>query len=502
MTNPAPLDIIATINLHLLEVEHLRALHAKGATLFRINGAHVVPERVGAYVAKIREAVGTRARILLDLPGNKVRIANLPSPIALVAGEEFRLSASQLNFPEFLERLAVGDRILANDCRYTFTVTTRDAETVGLTSATDGVLLNNKGIHLVGKALNFPILMPRDEALMAAAIRGGVDVLGLSFVRTAEDVQGIRARLGDAAIQLLVKIETLDAVTNLDAILAHGGDDYLIDRGDLSYEVGLEKIDWYQKSILRRIKQRGKRTFLATQFLTSMLDSRIPSVSEAAALADALECGVDGLQFSEETAIGKYPFDVLDFVQRVLTSCKGSRRYRRHRFAPVLWLTGRSGAGKSTIAERCRCLLEAEGLRVCVVDGDEFRHFFGNSVGYTKDDRELNQKNLAFAAFQASKIFDVVIVSSLSPSRVLREFARERIERFHEIYIECPVEVCRQRDPKGHYKRAAEGQLPDFLSKADDYEVPSQPELTLHTGVLALDICAKSLLEYLDRVTA
>lgn len=489
------LDIIVTLNHHLLSKEILQSFIEHGATFFRINGSHVLPEDVPQYTKAIKNAVGNKIKILLDLPGNKIRTNNILQPIVLKAGEEFDLRADQFNYAGFINFLKPGDQILANDSRYLFTVKQISDGIATFISKTDGLLLGNKGVHLSRPYPDLPILFERDKQLVEQAKNHGVTHLGVSFVRTADDIKTVREKAGKN-LGLIVKIETAKAIENLDHIL-NEAEEFLVDRGDLSCDVGLETIERYQKQILHRAKQKGKKIFFATQFLTSMVESETPLIAEASSLADAFNCGVHGIQLSEETAIGKNPFAVLKFVNRVYRHRRPLLKWGNYSLAPVLWMTGPSGAGKTTIATQLYDKIEQFGYHVCLIDGDEYRKFFGDSLGYTEQDRILNQKSISFTAYESAKSFDVVIVASLSPYAKMRSFARERISNFHEIYLKCSLETCKKRDPKELYKKSARGEVKNFLDEVNNYEVPENPELVINTESTDKQDCLNKILEYL-----
>ena len=477
-------QVIATLNRHLLEPSMLKELADNGATIFRINGSHALPGELRRYADAIRKATGDRVKILVDLPGNKIRTAVLPLPLALKAGKTIELVANQFNYPGFLGQLVPGDVLLANDSLYKFRVESASAEKAVLLSFNDGQLTSNKGVHLTGKHPPMPFFFERDHELIRHAKECKLDYLGLSFVRDAKDVQeGLDAAQG-STLRLIVKVETAPAVKNLDEILDKA-DEFLVDRGDLSCDVGIENVDLCQKLILRRAKKRGKKVYFATQFLHSMLVNNVPLIAEACGLSDAIRCGVDGVQLSEETAVGKYPVEVLKTVQRMHAAAASKfRPALRGSTAPVLWLTGRSASGKSTLTRLLASNLEGLGYRVCVVDGDDFRAFWNNDIGYSKEDRLRNLRDITFTAYQAANSFDLVIVSSLSPYVALRDFAREKIANFHEIFIECSSATCEKRDPEGHYKKAASGEHKNFIGVTEEYEVPVKPELVVDTDRL------------------
>lgn len=489
-------EVIATVNTHLLNPRSLKGLAANGATILRINGSHAKPAEVGYYAKAIRRTLGRRVRILMDLPGNKIRSSDLSRPIVLAAGKTFELRPEHLNYPKFLSHLEKGDVLLANDSLFRFEVVSASEKKAVLLSHSEGQLTSNKGIHLTGKHPPMPFLFQRDRDLIREAARHGIDTLGLSFVRDGADVREARAASKGAPFSFIVKVETAAAVRNLDEVLA-SADEFLVDRGDLSCDVGIEHVERYQKQILRRGRALGKRVYFATQFLHSMVKNNVPLIAEACGLSDAVVSGVAGVQMSEETAVGAHPLEVLRTVRKMRLAARPQLRFmNKGAGAPVLWLTGPSGGGKTTLTRALERELTDLGYRIGVVDGDEFRAFWGNDSGYTKEDRFKNQRNMIFTAFQASKSFDLVIVSSLSPYREMRDLARAKLADFHEIFIECSLAACRKRDPKGHYAKASAGGHKNFVGVTQEYEKPKRPELTVNTERLDKAAGLRKLLDY------
>lgn len=491
-------QVIATLNTHLLNKETLQGLQAAGATIFRINGSHIQPSELEIYSRAVRGALGSGVKLLVDLPGNKIRTGILSQPIILKSGGSFEIYASQFNYTKFLSHLSVGDVLLANDSLFKFRVESVNPEKATLFSFTDGELKSNKGVHLIGKEIDLPFLFDRDQQLIDSAIKNDFDYIGYSFVRTAEDVNQANLKLNGTKLKPIIKVETAPAIKNLDAILDRA-DHFLVDRGDLSCDVGIHKIDDFQKMILRAGKAKGKKIYFATQFFHSMLENPVPLIAEVCGFSDAYSNGVDGIQLSEETAVGKHPKAILDLILKIRKSISESVRARltKKDFAQVLWLTGPSGSGKSTISAALISELKKNGLNVAFIDGDEFREFFGNELSYSKEDRIRNQKSIIFSAAQAAKVFDVVVVASLSPFREIREFARGKMKNFHEIFVDCPIDECRKRDPKGHYARMSAGANENFVGLNSDYEQPLRPELRLESAKLSVGESKDLILRYL-----
>jgi len=167
--------------------------------------------------------------------------------------------------------------------------------------------------------------------------------------------------------------------------------------------------------------------------------------------------------------------------------------------ARCLWLTGLSGAGKSTLAQLLVARLRAQGLQACPVDGDALRKGLSCDLGFSDADRS---ENIRRAAELARLLVDQgiwVVVSLISPFRADRALARARFVpgEFIEVYVDAPLSVCEQRDPKGLYARARRGQLPGMTGIDSVYEAPEQPELHLHTELELPDLCLQRILDSL-----
>lgn len=163
----------------------------------------------------------------------------------------------------------------------------------------------------------------------------------------------------------------------------------------------------------------------------------------------------------------------------------------------VLWFTGLSGSGKSTISEKLFELMSDEGYEVEHLDGDAVRNIFPKT-GFSKEDRNAHIKRIGYLAsrLQAHKIF--VIASFVSPYRESRDFVRNLCEDFTEIYISTPYEECERRDVKGLYERARKGEIRQFTGLDDPYEAPLKPELEIDTTHISLDEAVQKVIDYLN----
>ena len=262
--------IIATVGPSLLYKVPLASVHHPD-NIYRINGAHGSIDEICGHVREIRKQV-KGAAVLIDLPGNKIRTANLKQPIELKKDVPFTLVNDQTNYPGFYSHLKKGDTVWANDSTYKFTVMRCAKNAIEFMSHSDGPLLNNKGLHVRGIHGTIPFLFDKDKALIELADKEAIDYIGLSFVRNTNDIIAVKKLLTGATC-LISKVETLSAVENLNAILAEV-DFILIDRGNLSAEIGIEKIPSYQRHILEKTLFFNKKAFVAPRSLKTWKRSR------------------------------------------------------------------------------------------------------------------------------------------------------------------------------------------------------------------------------------
>jgi adenylylsulfate kinase len=165
----------------------------------------------------------------------------------------------------------------------------------------------------------------------------------------------------------------------------------------------------------------------------------------------------------------------------------------------LLWFTGLSGSGKSTLAHRVETALFERGCRTYVLDGDNIRHGLNKDLGFSPQDREENIRRIGEVAKLFVDAGVIVMTAFISPYRADRDKARAiNGDSFIEIYVKCPLEVCEQRDPKGLYKKARAGQIPEFTGISAPYEEPLQPELVIDTAELNLDESAAKVIQYLE----
>jgi len=164
----------------------------------------------------------------------------------------------------------------------------------------------------------------------------------------------------------------------------------------------------------------------------------------------------------------------------------------------TLWFTGLSGSGKTTLAKLVEQELIERGLKVERLDGDIVRQSLTRDLGFSKEDRNKNIERVTFVAKLLTRNDVAVLCSFISPYRERRAKSRQEIGEFIEVHVECPVDVCAQRDVKGLYTKAFAGEIENFTSVSDPYEEPENPEIVCHTAQETPDESAAKIIAYLE----
>jgi adenylyl-sulfate kinase len=167
----------------------------------------------------------------------------------------------------------------------------------------------------------------------------------------------------------------------------------------------------------------------------------------------------------------------------------------------ILWFTGLSGAGKSTLSERVGRALGERGVAVEILDGDEVRENLSKGLSFSKEDRDVNVRRIAFVANLLAKHGVVAITAAISPYRAIRDEARAKARApFVEVFVDAPLAVVEARDVKGLYKKARAGEIPAFTGVSDPYEPPFAPEVVVKTGEESIEQSAAKVLAHLAAI--
>jgi pyruvate kinase len=348
----------------------IRAFVQAGMAVARINfshGDHEDHARRIALVRRLAEEMDRAVAIMADLQGPKLRVGLLPAEgVVLVEGERVVLTDQSsvtgpatipLPHPEVIRDVHPGDRMLLDDGLLELKVLETDGQQVSARVVTGGVLSSRKGLSLPHTSLQMPSVTDKDREDAAFAVQQQVDYFALSFVRRAEDVEQLRAFLGElgAGTPIIAKIEKPEALDCVDEILAVS-DGLMVARGDLGVEAPAEEVPIAQKRIIRACNERSKPVITATQMLDSMIRNPRPTRAEASDVANAILDGSDAIMLSGETAVGRYAVAAVKTMARIAEVTERSIPY-----ADWLQRAGRSDS---------RSVVDAIGQVACEIATD------------------------------------------------------------------------------------------------------------------------------------
>ena len=319
--------IVATIGPASDAPTTLRAMAAVGMDVARVPLAHGSTADAVERVRRLRATV-PHLGILVDLPGPKIRTAPFPDGgadletgalVSLVPAERDGVStAGRIGVADdsLLPRLEPGDRVAVGDGGVSLVVRDRSGDVVVAEVRSGGRLQGRPGISVPGKRI--PAVSPTADDLerLEVLVQHDVDAVAVSFVRSADDIDKVRGAAGDAPILLVAKIETPDAVAELEAIVA-AADGVMVARGDLGVRMPLEDVPHIQKRIIRTGVRYGRPVITATQMLESMVTAPTPTRAEVTDVANAVLDGTSALMLSAETAIGTDPVGVVATMARI-----------------------------------------------------------------------------------------------------------------------------------------------------------------------------------------
>ncbi len=331
--------IVCTIGPATTSQKMVHRLVGAGMDVARLNFSHGTPEEHAERVAAVRHAAVHHEKpiaILADLQGPKIRTGNLEGgrKVCLRFGQKFTITTKKIlgnadgtstTFEQLPRAVHKGDRILLSDGEIELRVDSTSSREVVTRVVNGGDLGEHQGINLPGIKLKIPSLTPKDRRDLRAALKLGVNYIALSFVRSAADVRAAKAAIARAGkdTPLIAKLEKPEAIDNLDEILSVA-DGVMVARGDLGVEMSLEKVPVVQKQIISRARDALVPVITATQMLDSMTENPRPTRAEASDVANAIFDGSDALMLSGETAVGRYPIESVEMMDRIIREAESS----------------------------------------------------------------------------------------------------------------------------------------------------------------------------------
>ncbi len=313
-------------------LEHVRELVAAGVDVFRLNmshGDHSDHARRLGFIRQAAEEAGRTIGCFADLQGPKIRLDVFEDgPHHLDEGDTFTITVRDVpgnqnvcgtTLKTLPQDVHVGDTILLDDGKVALQAILVTDEDVVTRVTVGGYVSDHKGINLPGVAVSVPALSQKDQADLRWALNAGVDMVALSFVRSADDVDTVHRIMTEEGIRVpvIAKIEKPQALENLDDII-DAFDAFMVARGDLGVELPLEMVPIAQKRIISAARRWAKPVIVATQMLESMIDNPRPTRAEASDVANAILDGADAVMLSGETAVGKHPVVTVLTMSRIV----------------------------------------------------------------------------------------------------------------------------------------------------------------------------------------
>jgi pyruvate kinase len=317
--------IVCTLGPAVNSRDRIRELIEAGMNVARINCSHGDWDTRRQWIEWLRELSPNMAPIgiLVDLQGPKFRIGELPAQgLVLTTNQTVRVGPVDADIPihqpEILGAMEGGGRLLLGDGEIELRLIRRDGNCCEARVLSGGTLKSRKGVTLVGKVFDVPALTDKDREDAREALKAGIDIIALSYVRHAEDVLELRqiVERHDPSVALCAKIEMRQGIRELDSIL-RVVDLVMVARGDMGLQMEIEDVPIMQKRIIRECTESGTPVITATQMLESMINSPRPTRAEDTDVANAVLDGTDAIMLSAETTVGNYPVECVKTMNRI-----------------------------------------------------------------------------------------------------------------------------------------------------------------------------------------
>ncbi|MEU2223640.1 pyruvate kinase [Streptomyces sp. NPDC018347] len=327
--------IVCTLGPATDSYDQIKALVEAGMDVARFNlshGTRAEHEERYQRVRKAADETGRSVGVLADLQGPKIRLGRFAEgPVLLERDDSFTITVEDgvegdrhrcgTTHAGLAADVTPGERVLVDDGKVCLEVTAVDGPRVRTRVVEGGVVSDHKGLNLPGVAVSVPALSEKDEDDLRWALRTGFDVIALSFVRSADDIDDVHRIMAEEGRRLpvIAKVEKPQAVQNLEGIVA-AFDGLMVARGDLGVEMPLEQVPIVQKRAIKLARRNAKPVIVATQMLDSMIENSRPTRAEASDVANAILDGTDAVMLSGETSVGKYPVETVRTMAKIVTA--------------------------------------------------------------------------------------------------------------------------------------------------------------------------------------
>ena len=324
--------IVATVGTATDDIPKIKSLIKAGVNVFRLNfshGNHGDHLKRITYIRSAENDLNCNVAILADLQGPKFRIGKVKEDVKVIKGSSYifdknteigDFSRVNLSHDEIYESLSIGSNILMDDGKLQFEVKDIVKDKIKTEVIVGGYIKSNKGVNLPDVVLNTSPLTSKDIEDLKFILNQEIDWIALSFVQKLSDVEEVKKYINDKAC-IIAKIEKPSALKELNKII-DACDGIMVARGDLGVELPPEEVPGIQKDIILKCRQAGKPVIVATQMLESMIESPSPTRAEASDVATAVFDGADAVMLSAETAVGLFPIETVNIMDRIIFSAE------------------------------------------------------------------------------------------------------------------------------------------------------------------------------------
>ncbi|GGQ51502.1 pyruvate kinase [Couchioplanes caeruleus subsp. azureus] len=339
--------------------ERMLGLVEAGMDVARMNfshGSHEDHQKIYELVRTAARQTGRAVAVLADLQGPKIRLGKFADgPHVWNTGDVVTITSDDIlgirervscTYQRLPQEVKIGDRLLIDDGKVAVEVSAVQGPDIRCLVTEGGPVSNNKGVSLPNVAVSVPALSDKDAEDLRFALRLGVDLVALSFVRSPDDIKLVHQIMAeeDRFVPVIAKVEKPEAVTHLEAIVL-AFDGVMVARGDLGVELPLDEVPLVQKRAVQLCRENAKPVIVATQMLDSMIENSRPTRAEASDVANAVLDGADAVMLSGETSVGKYPVLTVSTMAKIVTTTENGALG-----VPVLQHDPRTHGGALTVA--------------------------------------------------------------------------------------------------------------------------------------------------------
>ena len=324
--------IVATMGPASWHKDVMKDMIIAGVNVFRVNfshGDHETHRRTIRLVKELNEEFNCKTAVLADLQGPKLRIGDVEEGAVINEGDTLTFTTNRvegtaelvyMNYQKFPQDVNTGEHILLDDGKLMCEVLETDKKDTVVTKVIQGgPLKSKKGVNLPNTKVSLPCLTEKDLEDVVVAMEEGVEWIGLSFVRDADDVNELRKIINDfgSFAKIVSKIEKPEAVVDIDKII-DATDAIMVARGDLGVEIPYSSVPMVQKMIVEKCHLKAKPCIIATQMMESMIDSQSPTRAEVNDVANSVCDGADAVMLTGETSVGKFPAKVVETMASIV----------------------------------------------------------------------------------------------------------------------------------------------------------------------------------------